>query len=116
MAPGHALAGGGAAARPPRPGAASAAGGLRGGAPLRRSHAGRGDGAGRGGRGVRPAVPALSGAPDGACLLHKCLRRILADDLRWRQPERYTALRQRALAYYRERMRRAPAAEREWLL
>jgi AAA ATPase domain len=49
-------------------------------------------------------------------LLHKCLRHILADDLRWRQPERYTALRQRALAYYRERMRRAPATEREWLL
>jgi hypothetical protein len=49
-------------------------------------------------------------------LLHGCLRRILADDLRWRQPERYTMLRQRALAYYRERMRRAPVAEREWLL
>jgi hypothetical protein len=48
--------------------------------------------------------------------LHKCLRHILADDLRWRQPERYTTLGQRALAYYRERMRRAPAAEREWLL
>src|SRR5207237_2288821 len=36
-------------------------------------------------------------------LLHESLRRILADDLRWRQPERYTTLRQRALAYYRER-------------
>jgi hypothetical protein len=48
--------------------------------------------------------------------LHKCLRHILADDLRWRQPERYTTLGQRALAYYRERMRRAPAVEREWLL
>lgn len=49
-------------------------------------------------------------------LLHDDVRHILAQDLRWRQPERYRQLRLRALAYYRQRMLTASAAEREWLL
>jgi hypothetical protein len=49
-------------------------------------------------------------------MLHEDVRRILAEDLRWRRPERYNELRLRALAYYRERMRSALPAEREWLL
>jgi hypothetical protein len=57
---------------------------------------------------VRPAQHGL--------MLHDGVRHILAQDLRWRQHDRYTNLRLRALAYYRERMRAAPAAERGWLL
>ena len=48
--------------------------------------------------------------------LHEDVRRILADDLRWRAPERYHTMRRRALDYYRERMRSASSEEREWLM
>src|SRR5439155_556814 len=57
---------------------------------------------------VRPAEHGL--------MLHDDVRRILADDLRWRRPQRYTDLRLRALAYDRERMRSAAPEEQEWLL
>jgi hypothetical protein len=57
---------------------------------------------------VRPAEHGL--------MLHDDIRRILADDLRWRQPARHRTLRTRALAYYRERARDASAGEREWLV
>jgi hypothetical protein len=49
-------------------------------------------------------------------MLHDDVRRRLADDLAWRHPDRYEGLRARALAYYRERVRSAPAHEREWLV
>jgi len=42
--------------------------------------------------------------------------RVLSNDLRWRNRPRYDELRQRALAYYRERMRGAPPEELAWLL
>src|SRR5438270_2124042 len=48
--------------------------------------------------------------------LHDDVRRHLAADLSWRQPQRYNLLRSRALAYYRERLRAAAIAEREWLV
>ncbi len=48
--------------------------------------------------------------------LHDDVRCALAEDLRWRHPGRFHALRSRALEYYRERMRTAPEAERQWLL
>ena len=48
--------------------------------------------------------------------LHDDVRTILSQDLRWRQPQRHTTLRLRALDAYRARMRTASAAEREWLL
>jgi hypothetical protein len=57
---------------------------------------------------VRPAEHGL--------MLHEDVRWILAEDLRWRRPERANEMRLRALAHYRERMRAAPAAEREWLV
>ncbi len=57
---------------------------------------------------IRPAQHGL--------MLHDDLRRAVADDLRWRHLDRYRELRLRALAYYRERMRVAPPAEREWLV
>jgi AAA ATPase-like protein len=57
---------------------------------------------------VRPAEHGL--------MLHEDIRRILAEDLRWRQPARHRELRLRALAHYRNRSREAPAAEREWLV
>jgi hypothetical protein len=49
-------------------------------------------------------------------MLHDDVRRRLAEDLAWRHPDRYHALRARALTYYRERVRSAPAPEREWLI
>jgi len=49
-------------------------------------------------------------------MLHEDLRRWLAEDLAWRNPERYSALRARALAFYTERLRSAPRDEREWLV
>lgn len=49
-------------------------------------------------------------------MLHDDVRRRLAEDLAWRHPDRYNALRARALACYRERVRSAPAHEREWLV
>lgn len=48
--------------------------------------------------------------------LHDDVRRALAEDLRWRRPERYHELRMRAIAYYRERAKTAPPSEREWLM
>lgn len=48
-------------------------------------------------------------------MLHDDVRHAMADDLRWRNPERYAALRERALAYLRGRMARATPAERHWL-
>lgn len=49
-------------------------------------------------------------------MLHEDLRRWLAEDLAWRNPERYNDLRARALAFYRERTRSAPRDEREWMV
>jgi hypothetical protein len=49
-------------------------------------------------------------------MLHDDVRRALGEDLRWRRPEQYNALRLRALAYYRERARTAAPEEREWLV
>ncbi|MGI5836669.1 MAG: AAA family ATPase [Chloroflexota bacterium] len=57
---------------------------------------------------VRPAQHGL--------LLHDDFRRYVADDLRWRHPDRYREMRLRALAYYKERMRVASPIEREWLV
>jgi AAA ATPase domain len=48
--------------------------------------------------------------------LHEDVRRILVEDLRWRDPDRYETLRTRAAAHYRERSQRAPAAERARLI
>ena len=49
-------------------------------------------------------------------MLHEDVRRRLTEDLAWRHSDRYAALRARALAYYRERVRSAPPDEREWLV
>lgn len=49
-------------------------------------------------------------------MLHDDIQRILADELRWRHPERYRTLRLRALGYYRDRVRSAAPADREWLV
>jgi hypothetical protein len=57
---------------------------------------------------VRPAQHGL--------MLHDDVRRILAAELRWRDPGRYADLRQRALDYYRGRSTLATAADKEWLL
>lgn len=57
---------------------------------------------------VRPAQHGL--------MLHDEVRRILADDLRWRHNEQYSQLRGRAADYYRDRMRSARVEDREWLL
>jgi predicted DNA-binding protein (UPF0251 family) len=57
---------------------------------------------------VRPAAHGL--------MLHDEVRRILADDLRWRDNQRYRELRMRAAEYLRERMRSASSSERTWLL
>jgi hypothetical protein len=60
-------------------------------------------------------LSAVRPAPHGLAL-HDDVRRILGDDLRWRDPGRAAALRLRALAHFRERARAGPPAEREWLL
>jgi hypothetical protein len=49
-------------------------------------------------------------------LLHDDIRRVLANDLRWRHRERFVELRLRAASHFRERMRQAGPTEREWLL
>lgn len=41
----------------------------------------------------------------GKLTLHDDVRRILADELRWRNPDQNAALRKRAAAYYREQAR-----------
>ena len=48
--------------------------------------------------------------------LHDDVRRILRDDLRWRDKQRYDDLRLRALAHYEARLAEAPADERERLM
>lgn len=48
-------------------------------------------------------------------MLHDDVRQVLAEDLRWRNAERYATLRERALAYLRGRMARAAPTERHWL-
>lgn len=57
---------------------------------------------------VRPAAHGL--------MLHDEVRRILADDLRWRDNARYQELRMRAAEFLRERMRCASSSDRTWLL
>jgi hypothetical protein len=57
---------------------------------------------------VRPTARGLA--------LHDDVRRLVADDLRWRQPERYRELRLRAIEHLRRLAARAPADERERLL
>jgi hypothetical protein len=47
--------------------------------------------------------------------LHTDVRNAIADDLRWRNPDTYTALRERALDYLRHRMVDATQDERHWL-
>lgn len=53
---------------------------------------------------------------DRGLALHEDVRRLVADDLRWRRPERHAELRLRALDHLRERTRRASPPERERLL
>lgn len=55
-------------------------------------------------------------AAEHGLMLHDDVRRILVEDLRWRDPERYRELRSRAAAHYRARMVAATAEERERLL
>ncbi len=57
---------------------------------------------------VRPAEHGLQ--------LHDDVRRQLAMDLSWRQPERYELLRERALTYYSGRLRTAPPRDHPWLV
>jgi hypothetical protein len=57
---------------------------------------------------VRPSERGLA--------LHDDIRRVLSNDLRWRDRPRYDELRHRALAYYRERMRGARPEELSWLI
>jgi hypothetical protein len=47
--------------------------------------------------------------------LHDDVRRHVAADLSWRQPARFSLFRSRARAHYRERLRSAKPADREWL-
>jgi hypothetical protein len=47
---------------------------------------------------------------------HDDVRRILSEDLRWRSPERFKEIRNRAQEHYRERARSATPEERQWLL
>lgn len=53
---------------------------------------------------------------DHGLMLHDDVRRILLADLHWRRPERYQAMRSRAVANYRERVHSASIHEREWLV
>jgi hypothetical protein len=55
-------------------------------------------------------------ATDYGLALHDDLRRLVADDLRWRRPERHVQLRLRALEALAERARDAPPEERGRLL
>lgn len=57
---------------------------------------------------VRPAEHGLA--------LHDDVRRILAADVEWREPDRWAALRRRALDHYRERAEQvAGPEERQWV-
>lgn len=53
---------------------------------------------------------------DHGLMLHEDVRRILAEDLRWRQPDRYRRLELRCFEYYGQRVRTVGRAEREWLV
>ena len=53
---------------------------------------------------------------DGGLALHPDARRLLAADLRWRHPERWNGLRQRAQAHYRRRFAQCQGEEREALV
>jgi hypothetical protein len=53
---------------------------------------------------------------DHGLMLHDDVRRILLADLRWRRPERYQAMRTRAVANYRKRVHSASVHERGWLV
>ncbi|HEX2036214.1 MAG TPA: response regulator [Chloroflexota bacterium] len=57
---------------------------------------------------VRPAERGL--------MLYEDVRRAFVEDLRWRKLETYRAIRSRAVAYYRRRLRVAPQHERAWLV
>lgn len=57
---------------------------------------------------VRPTARGLA--------LHEDIRRLISDDLRWRQPDNHRGLRLRAIEHLRDRAARAPAEERERLL
>lgn len=57
---------------------------------------------------VRPAEHGL--------MLHEDVSRMLADNLRWRDQERFEHLRSRALAHYRRRALTATSEERAWLV
>jgi len=47
---------------------------------------------------------------------HDDVRRLLSEDLRWRRPERFKEIRNRAQEHYRARARTATPEERQWLL
>jgi DNA polymerase III delta prime subunit len=49
-------------------------------------------------------------------MLDDNVRTIIATDLRWRRPRHYQLLRQRALEYFKERLRTSPDIERAWLI
>lgn len=53
---------------------------------------------------------------DHGLMLHEDVRRILAEDLRWRQPERFRELECRRFEYYGRRVRTVGRVEREWLV
>jgi hypothetical protein len=55
-------------------------------------------------------------ATDGGLTLHDSVRRLLAQDLRWRRPDRFAELRVRAAELHRARSRHASTAQRERLL
>jgi hypothetical protein len=48
--------------------------------------------------------------------LHDDVRRYVAADLSWRQPQLYSLLRSRALTHYRDRLRTSPQEDRDWLV
>ncbi|MEX2394288.1 MAG: hypothetical protein WD826_07400 [Actinomycetota bacterium] len=47
--------------------------------------------------------------------LHDDVRSVVTEDLRWRNPERYRALHDKASSYLRDRMAKATRDERHWL-
>jgi len=57
---------------------------------------------------VRATLPGLA--------FHDDVRRLLNEDLKWRRPERFREIRNRAQEHYGTRMRNATPEERQWLL
>jgi DNA-binding CsgD family transcriptional regulator/transcriptional regulator with XRE-family HTH domain len=57
---------------------------------------------------VRPVATGL--------MLHDEVRRVLAEDLRWRDPSRYQELRRRALSHFRQQLNTADGRAREQVL